>query len=59
MLHRIVDLPDRDLVAIRNSRYQPIKRKLEAENEQYRREYEIANVTAMAIADTGIHQLTS
>ena len=56
MLHRIVDFTDSDLVAIRNSRHQPIKRKLEAEAEQYRREYEIANVTAMVIADTGIHQ---
>ena len=59
MLHRIVDFTDSDLVAIRNSQHQPVKRKLEAENEQYRREYEIANVTAMVIADTGIHQLTS
>ena len=59
MLHRIVDFTDSDLVAIRNSQHQPIKRKLEAEAEQYRREYQDANITAMVIADTGIHQLTS
>ena len=52
----MVDLPDRDLVAIRNSQYQPIKRKLMAEAEQFRRECEIADVKASIFADTGLFQ---
>jgi hypothetical protein len=56
VLHRMMDFTDSDLVAIRNSPYQPDERKLLAEAEQYRRESELAEITAMVLADRGTFQ---